>query len=165
MIIGVDKNRIIRVPRSCCFFFLYSKTMRTYLSILLTIYLVTVVRDVICFDEGRFSIIHRYDDGFIGKLSLIPGEEIKNGWNMVVTFSEPIKKLEVWQASTEKRNKEKTVFALKGAHWHNHINAGQEFSFNFKVTTNRRGGFSPQIVEVAVGRTENERGLHCVGKI
>ena len=139
--------------------------MRMYLSILLIIYLLTVVHDVICFDEGRFSIIHRYDDGFIGKLSLIPGKEIKNGWNMVVTFSEPIKKLEVWQASTEKRNKEKTVFALKSAHWHNHINASQELSFNFKVTTNRRGGFSPQIVEVAVGRTENERGLHCVGKI
>ena len=66
--------------------------MRTYLSILLIIYLLTVVHDVICFDEGRFSIIHRYDDGFIGKLSLIPGTEIKNGWNMVVTFSEPIKK-------------------------------------------------------------------------
>lgn len=165
MIIGVDKNRMFHVPRSCCIFFLYSKTMRTYLSILLIIYLLTVVHDVICFDEGRFSIIHRYDDGFIGKLSLIPRTEIKNGWNMVVTFSEPIKKLEVWQANMEKRNKEKTVFALKGAHWHNHINDGQEFSFNFKVTTNRRGGFSPQIVEVAVGRTENERGLHCVGKI
>ena len=69
--------------------------MRTYLSFLLIICLLTVVHDVICFDEGRFSIIHWHDNGFIGKLSLIPGTKIKNGWNIVVTFSEPIKKLEV----------------------------------------------------------------------
>jgi len=44
---------------------------------MLIIYLLTVVHDVICFDEGRFSIIHRYDNGFMGKLSLIPEKEIK----------------------------------------------------------------------------------------
>ena len=120
-----------------------------------------LVDDIACFDKGDFLVDHRFDDGFIGKFSITPGAEISNGWNMVVTFSEPIKKLEVWQASIQGRNKEKTVFALKGQHWHNQLAADHQFNFNFKVTTKKRGGYTPQVVEVAVGRSEDEEGLHC----
>ena len=129
---------------------------------ILVLFLLTFLDgDVFCFDEGGFFINHRFDDGLIGRLSIKPGTDIDNGWNMVVTFSEPIKQLEVWQANIQKTNQEKTVFALKGAHWHRRLSAGNEFEFNFKVTTKRKGGYTPQILEVAVGRTEDERGLHC----
>ena len=74
---------------------------------------------------------------------------------MVVTFSEPIQKLE----GMDQRNKERTVFALTDADWHKHLNAGQSFDFNFKVTTKRKGGFKPQF-----GRPADEAGLHCVGR-
>ena len=78
---------------------------------------------------------------------------------MIVTFSQPIKILEVWQAKIQMQNKQNTVFVLENQSWNTLLEEGKKFEFNFKAT--KRGRGNPHVVEVAVGRTEHLKGLSC----
>ncbi|KAJ7374819.1 hypothetical protein OS493_005171 [Desmophyllum pertusum] len=132
------------------------KAMRISITLIL---LPLLVNYIVCFDEGGANIEHQWSSGFIGKFSITPGADLSKGWNMIVTFSQPIQKLEVWQANLQTKNKENTVFVLKNGRWNKQLDQGQKCEFNFKATKIGRG--NPQIVEVAVGRTEDMEGLSC----
>lgn len=118
-----------------------------------------LVQNILCFDEGGVSVEHQWSDGLIGKFSITPGSALSEGWNMIVTFSKPIKLLEVWQANLQMKNKENTVFVLKNQSWNKQVAQGQKLEFNFKATKKGRGNL--QIAEVAVGRQEHLDGLSC----
>ncbi len=132
-----------------------TKRISTALLVLLSLLVVNIV----CFDEGGAIIEHQWRNGLIGKFTITPGAVLSKGWDMIVTFSQPIQKLEVWQAKLQTNNKEKTVFVLRNQPWNKQLDQNKKFEFNFKVTKIGQG--NPQVVEVAVGRTENKEGLSC----
>lgn len=115
--------------------------------------------NTVCFDEGGSIIEHQWNRGLIGKFSITPGAHLSKGWSMIVTFSQPIQKLEVWQAKLQTNNKKKTVFVLRNQHWNKELDQDQKFEFNFKATKIGRG--NPRIIEVTVGRAEDMEGLSC----
>lgn len=123
------------------------------------IHLSLLVVNIVCYDKGGVKVDHQWNSGFIGKFSITPGALLSKGWEMIITFSQPIQELEVWQAKLQTHNREKTVFVLKNQPWNKQLNRDQKFEFNFKAT--KIGRRNPQVVEVAVGRTENKEGLSC----
>lgn len=61
-----------------------------------------------------------------------------DGWRMTVTFPEPIRRLEVWQARIVSVNEDKTEFVLENQHWNAELEAEKTLSFPFTVTKKNR---------------------------
>lgn len=148
----------IRISHGELTFYIYRIMKAICIGFTLSLML-TLVHKVLCFDEGGANIEHQWSEGFIGKFSITPGPTLSNGWNMIVTFSQPIKILEVWQAKIQMQNKQNTVFVLENQSWNTLLEEGKKFEFNFKAT--KRGRGNPHVVEVAVGRAEHLKGLSC----
>ena len=148
----------IRISHGELTFYIYRIMKAICIGFTLSLML-TLVQKGLCFDEGGANIEHQWSEGFIGKFSITPGPTLSNGWNMIVTFSQPIKILEVWQAKIQMQNKQNTVFVLENQSWNTLLEEGKKFEFNFKAT--KRGHGNPHVVEVAVGRTEHLKGLSC----
>lgn len=90
-------------------------------------------------DEVYAEIHHQWRRGFIGKFSITPNSPLTDGWRIAVTFSKPIKKLEVWQATVVSANEEETEFVLENQFWNAELREGETYSFNFKCKKAKRG--------------------------
>lgn len=95
--------------------------------------------NTVCFDEGGAVIEHQWNRGLISKLGITLDVRLSKGWSMIVTFSQPIQKLKVWQSNLQTNNKRKTVFVLRNKHWNQQPDQDQKYEFNFKVTKVGRG--------------------------
>lgn len=131
------------------------KRVRTALFVFAVFSLVVGLRSE---DEVYAEIHHQWRRGFIGKFSITPDSPLTDGWRMTVTFSKPIRKLEVWQANIVSANEEKTEFVLENQFWNAELREGETYLFNFKCKKVKRG--SVPSIEVSFERLGEGSGLY-----
>ena len=102
---------------------------------------------------------HDWSDGFDGNFRITPDVPIQAGWRINVKFSQPISKLEVWQAKIESENDEKTEFGLVNRHDNADLPAGDTYSVYYKGTKFGRNRPAPKIT-VTLERLGGGSGLY-----
>ena len=112
------------------------KRMRAALFVFAVFSLVVGLRSE---DEVSAQIHHQWRRGFIGKFTITPDQPILDGWRLTVTFSKPIRRLEVWKATVVSKNKEKTEFVLENQKWNANLREGETYKFNFKGRKDGKG--------------------------
>ena len=129
------------------------KRMRTTLFVFAVFSLVAGVRSE---DQVEAQIHHQWQSGFVGKFVITPDTPVQDSWRINVTFSQPIKKLKVWQAKIVDSNEEKTEFVLENKSWNANLSGGT-YSLNFKGKKARRGAVPS--IEVSFERLGEGSGL------
>lgn len=78
---------------------------------------------------------HAWSDGFDGDFRITPDVPIQGGWRINMKFSQPISKLEVWQAKAEKKpeNVEMTEFGLVNLNYNAGLPAGTRTQSTIKA--------------------------------
>ena len=69
-----------------------------------------------------------------GTFKITPASPVgADGWQLAVTFSEPISSLEVWKAKIADRNEDKTEYVLENQDYNAELQANKTFEFKFTV--------------------------------
>ena len=101
--------------------------------------------------EAEWEKRHEWDRQFWGTFKITPQEPVgPDGWKMTVTFPEPIRRLEVWQARIVPVNDDKTEFVLENQHWNAQLEAEETLKFPFTVT--KKNGKHLKSLEVSFER-------------
>lgn len=126
---------------------------RTVLFVLAVFSLVTGLRSE---KEAEWMKRHEHERQLWGTFKITPSAPVgEDGWRMTVKFSEPIRRLEVWQARIV--SSDKTVFVLENQHWNAELEQDKTFSFPFTVTKRSRKPLKG--IEVSFERLGEGSGL------
>ncbi|KAK7471382.1 hypothetical protein BaRGS_00035988 [Batillaria attramentaria] len=75
-------------------------------------------------------ITNHWNGGFQAKPCFDITEELTH-WQVKLTFSEPVDKLEVWSADIEETNADKTVYTLSNKQWNANEHVGDTLCIDF----------------------------------
>ena len=127
--------------------------MRTVLFVFTALSLVIGIRSE---DEAGWVKRHEHERQLWGTFKIIPSVPVgPDGWMLTVKFSEPIRRLEVWQARIV--SSAKTEFVLENRHWNAELAGGETLSFPFTVTKRSRRRLKG--IEVSFERLGEGSGL------
>lgn len=108
-------------------------------------------------EEADWVKRHEHERQLWGAFKITPSAPVgPDGWKLTVKFSEPIRRLEVWQARILSSNK--TEFVLENQHWNAELAEGETLSFPFTVTKRSRRPLKG--IEVSFERVGGGSGLY-----
>lgn len=108
--------------------------MRNTVFVFIYLSLVVGLRSV---DEVGWEKRHEHERQFWGTFKITPSTPVgPEGWRLTVKFSEPIRRLEVWQARIV--SSDKTEFVLENRRWNAELEGEETLSFPFTVTKRNR---------------------------
>lgn len=111
-----------------------SRIGKTVLVVLVVFSLVAEVRSE---DEVIWEKRHEHRQQFWGTFKITPMTPVSpEGWRLTANFTEPIRRLEVWQARIV--SKDKQEFVLENRRWNAELEAEKTLSFPFTVTKRSR---------------------------
>ena len=82
-------------------------------------------------EEAEVRIFNQWPRGFYGRISITLEDEVEDGWQVTVTFSKPVARLDVWNAEVESVSDDKKVYLLKNKFWNARLPAGRPLKFRF----------------------------------
>lgn len=108
-------------------------------------------------DEADWVKRHEHENHLWGTFKITPSAPVgPDGWKLTVKFSEPIRRLEVWQARI--LSNEKAEFVLENRYWNAELAEGETLSFPFTVTKRSRRRLKG--IEVSFERLGEGSGLY-----
>ncbi|KAJ7374816.1 hypothetical protein OS493_005168 [Desmophyllum pertusum] len=82
-------------------------------------------------EDAEVNVFHQWPRGFYGEISIDLEEAVEDGWQLTVTMSKPVKKVEVWNAVLDSVSADKKVYVLKNKFWNRKLEAGRPLKFRF----------------------------------
>ena len=75
-------------------------------------------------EDVKAEIFNQWPRGFYGRLSIELEDDVEDGWQVTVTFSKPVARLEVWNAEVDSVSDDKKIYVLKNKFWNAQLEAG-----------------------------------------
>ena len=95
-------------------------------------------------ENAEVDVLHKWPQGFYGEVSIEIEEPVEDGWQVVLTFAKPVKRLVVWNARVDSVSDDKTVYVLKNRFWNPSLEAGRLFKFRF-LGNKKFGQLTPSV--------------------
>ena len=82
-------------------------------------------------EEAEVEVLDKWPQGFYGEVSIEIEEPVEDGWQVVLTFAKPVKRLLVWNARVDSVSDDKMVYVLKNRFGNPSLEAEHPFKFRF----------------------------------
>ncbi len=82
-------------------------------------------------EEAEVTVFNQWPRGFYGSISVDIEDAVEDGWQVTLTFSKPVKRVEVWNAEVDSVSDDKTVYVLRNMFWNARLGAGSQLKFLF----------------------------------
>ena len=82
-------------------------------------------------EEAEVEVLNKWSQGFYGEVSIEIEEPVEDGWQVVLTFAKPVKRLVVWNARVDSVSDDKMVYVIKNRFRYPSLEAERLFKFRF----------------------------------
>lgn len=96
-------------------------------------------------EDAEVTVFNQWPRGFYGSISVDFEDAVEDGWQVTLTFSKPVKRVEVWNAKVDSVSDDKTVYVLKNKFWNARLEAGRQLQFRFLGHKAKFGENKPKI--------------------
>lgn len=96
-------------------------------------------------EDVRVKILNQWPQGFYGGVRVKLEDEVEDGWQVTMTFSKPVSRLEVWNAEVDSVSDDKTVYVLKNKFWNARLPARRPLKFRFLGFKAKVGENKPKV--------------------
>ena len=96
-------------------------------------------------EDAKVTVFNQWPRGFYGRISVDIEEAVEDGWKVTLTFSKPVRRVDVWNAEVDSFSDDKTVYVLKNKFWNSHLGAGRQLKFRFLGIKAKFGENKPRI--------------------
>ncbi|XP_048577073.1 endoglucanase A-like [Nematostella vectensis] len=118
---------------------------------------IVLVPLVISKGDVEIRILSDWNTGFEGSLLYKVTEEVDGGWEITLSFDQPLRKLEIWEAKIKSTSEDKKTFVISNFGWNTHLNEGSVLEMPFNGVKGANGG-RPHVTATFHARGDEESG-------
>ncbi|XP_032225954.2 uncharacterized protein LOC116608968 [Nematostella vectensis] len=127
--------------------------MKWLLPVLMTAVMIPLIASNVKVD---IKILGNWKTGFNGYLRYNVTKDVKEGWEITIVFSNPVGKLEIWDAEIESVSGDRTTFVVEEKDYNEYLRKGRLLKMAFNGRKDKRFPDKPDVSATFQAKPEEE---------